>query len=244
MNAFTTRCGRSSLLSWSAAALLALLCAQSIQAQLVLKFGDPTTLTPISSFEFQPDEVQTIGILVNNLNGTERLSGYTMELRIADGGPPFGGVAGPVFTGADLKTGTPFQTDGTPVVRGGPNPVLGLGSVPQFLGLTLTTTSEAVPPEALGAISLASGYSLLATLTVSAAGFTTPQTWSLEFRGAGSSTFFDDAYADPDSVVHTPTLVNSTISIVPEPQAYALAAGLVSLGFAFWRRFRRFATAK
>lgn len=234
MNSFAMKCRRSSLLSWSAAAVLALLCAQSIQAQLVLKFGDPDTLTPISAFEFQPNEVQTIGILVDNPNGTEKLSGYSIELWIAGGGPPLGGVAGPVFTGADLLTGTPFETDGAPVVQGGPNPVPGLGSVPQFLGLTMTTTSG-VPP-ALGTISLASGYSLLATLTVSAAGFTTPQTWDLEFVSAG----FDDAYG----VSHTPTLENSTISVVPEPQTYALAAGLLSLGFAFWRRFRRFATAK
>lgn len=218
-------------------AMVALLAAHTISAQIVLEFGDPVTLAPISSFEFEPHEMRMIGIVADNTGDSARLSGYTLELGIGGGGVELGGVAGPTFTAADLVTGTVFATDhGTPTVNGGPNPFPGRGNVPQYLGLSLTTSSSAISPETLGAVDLAPGRTLLGLVTVSASGFSTPQTWDLQFIGPGSATFLNDAYNN----ILTPELQNGTITVVPEPGAYALAVGLALVGLTLWRRGIRF----
>lgn len=208
-------------------------------AAILLEFGDADSLTPVSHFQFQPNQTRNIAVLVHN-DGSEtlRLSGYSLELGLGEGGPEVGGTLGPSFTAVDLVTSTLFESDhSTPTVNGGPNNFPGLGSTPQYLGLSLTTVSSAVAPETVGAIDFAPGRSLLGTLTISADGFTSPQTWDLEFVGAGSASFFNDGFNNTLS----PTFAQSTLSVlsaVPEPRAYALVAGLGLLGFALWRKQR------
>jgi len=228
----------SSRLAWPLAIVLAVLGIHKASAQLVLEFGDPGTLLPISNFELQPNEVRTIAVLVENNSGSVvRLSGYSMELGIGGGGPPLGGIVGPIFTQPiDLVTGTPFAGDhGAPVINGGPNLFVGGpngGVLPQYLGLSLTTTSAAVPPETVGAVSLATGRSLLATLTVSASGFSSPQSWALAFTSDPSASFFNDAFNNSIN----PSFQNATISVVPEPATVSLACALVLL---LWAGFKK-----
>lgn len=210
-----------------------LLCPIPASASLVLEFGEVHTLTRVSHFVLQPNEVRDIALLVHNDGaGPVGLSGYSLELSLGDGGPQLGGPVGPGFTGVDLVTDTPFALDhGTPSVVGGPNPVSGLGSVPQFLGLSLTTVSTDLAPHALGVIQLAPGRTLLGTLTISAAGFTTAHSWDLAFLGPGSASFFNDGLNDE----LMPDLAQSTLSVVPEPRACAIATGLGLLGLALAR---------
>jgi len=213
--------------------MLSIVGLPSASAQLVLEFGDPLSLSPISDIQLHPNQTRTIGVLLDNEGSATRLSGFTLELGIGGGGPPLGGIPGPEFTAVDLVTSTLFAGDhGAPVVNGGPNPFPGIGSLPQYLGLSLTTASAPISPEALGAVNLAPGRSLLGTLTVSAAGFTSSDSWTLQFVGAGSSTFLNDA--SNNSIA--PLFQDSNISIVPEPQEYAAAIGFVLTGFALWRR--------
>ena len=220
-----------------AVVLAAVLAAPAVSAGLILEFGDPANpFVPVSNFNLQPGEVKSIQLLVNNdAVGIARLSGYTLELGIAGGGPILGGTAGPGFTQVDLVTGTPFAADhGSPVVLGGPNPFPGVGSVPQYLGLSLNTAGTAQAPETLAAVSFAPGRSLVGTVTISAVGFTTPQSWSMEFVGAGVSTFFNDAY----NAVITPGMTGATLTLVPEVAPAGVAAGLLA-GFVVLRWMRR-----
>jgi hypothetical protein len=223
-------CYTPHLHTWFACLSLLAAASSPLSAQLILEFGDPVTLTPVSDFHILLNEGnQMLAILVRNDGGSPvDISGMTLEVTIAGGGPILGGSNGPQFTSADLLTGTPFQTDhGTPAIQGGPNPVPGLGSVPQFLGLSITTDSPGVGGNLLGAVSLKSGQNLLATVTVDTTGFTGAQSWSLDFGTANS--FF----TDPNNNRINPGFENSLLTQVPESQHYGLviAMGLLILTF-------------
>jgi len=238
MNKTDPKCWRRSGFVWCASTAAALLSAHAASAGLVLEFANVGDIgTPRINFEFQPNGTRSIAVVLNVQETPERIFGYTLDLRIAGGGPELGGEAGPVFTAADLIAGTFMQNPSTPVIIGGPNDVPGFGPAPQFLGLLLNTENAALPPEPLGVVELNPGRYLLGTLTISAQGFSTPpaQPWTLEFFDPGNSSFFNNGF----NAVITPGIANSTLTVVPEPAHYAAGIGFALLAFGAWRRFRR-----
>jgi hypothetical protein len=226
---------QSLLRTWLASIMIIGASTGHVAAQFTYEFGivDGSTLTPLTDISLLPDQAgQQVALLVSNTGGAVNITGWNAELAIAHGGPPLvglglsspldGGADGPKFENVDFFSGTVFSgiAGGLGSYIGGPTPVDPIGSVPQYLNMSFallgTTTS----------VSLPSGLSLLATLTVTTAGFTGPQSWPL-----------DIATADLGGQ-GIPEIQGATITVVPEPGQYALAFGLGLLFVAVRYRLR------
>lgn len=153
---------------------------------------------------------QTIQIFVSTTDAN-RIGGCNLNAQVDGAGPPYGGIAGPVITEANLVAGTIFagnnsgQTD--------------LGSVPMLAMYSIVTNSGTV--EASG---------LLVTLTIDTTGYFTPgQTWTLQLGNTlnGATDFAPTAA----------TIVDGSITLTPEPGTLALL-GLGAAGLLRRRRAR------
>lgn len=120
-----------------------------------------------------------------SVTGGDAVQGINLNAQVADGGPtPPGTVTGPVFTAADLITGTIFSSNNT-----GQQDFVTFATRPQvYSGAVVTSTGTVT----------ASG--LLATFTLDTTGFSTPNTvFPLRLMGftngtiSGDSEFLADA---------------------------------------------------
>jgi hypothetical protein len=227
----TTRSSwHSPLRTWLAWTILVLAAAAGGEAaaQLTFEFGlvHASTLTPLTEINLLPNQGnQTLAVLVNNAGTAASVNGMSLEVFIAHGGPansipPGPGPAGPVFTGSDLLTGTPFAGVGTPGT---------LAPIPQYMVLSVDSGSTEV--------TLQHGLNLVATLTVTTAGFANPESWSLDF-GQELVPYLDRLSG---GALEATALGAATLAIVPEPGRSALAAGLSLLAIALVCRFRQVA---
>jgi hypothetical protein len=191
----------------------ATLCANAAFGQLTLEFGDPATLQPVASFEFVPNQERTIAVVLSNSGSPFDSRGYNLELEIKGIGTSI-----PMFLDWEYSTLYSSATESESLSA-------------QFVGVSLTVTAGNDPT------TVQAGRSLLGTLTVKAGSPATPLAWALEF---GSEAFI---IGSTSGTQHFPSLMNSTISVVPEPETYAVAAGLALIGFAAWRRRRMRETA-
>jgi hypothetical protein len=231
----TNRLSLQSLLrTWLASIMIIGASTGHVAAQFTYEFGivNGSTLTPLTEISLLPDQAgQQVALLVSNTGGAVNITGWNAEVAIAHGGPPLvglglpspldGGADGPKFENVDFFSGTVFSgiAGGLGTFQGGPTPVGG-SSVPQYLNMSFALLG------ATTSVSLPSGLSLLATLTVTTAGFTGPQSWPLDF-----------ATADLGGQ-GTPAIQGATITVVPEPGQYALAFGLGLLFVAVGYRLR------
>lgn len=217
--------GRPSIWRPRAMALATLLALSAkLQAALILQTG---------AVNLQPNLAgQVIDFFVQNDSASEVLvSGLEFSLQVGDSGPGseggLGTVDGPNITSANLLTDTPFATDneGTPANLGFPQ-----------LAIYSLGTGSGDPVSLPGNTS-----SKLARVTFDTTGFASG-VWSLAFGNT-----LNDAtkylYSDGVVVVDVPlTITDGTlsISVVPEPGDYALAAGGSLVAFALLRsRARR-----
>jgi len=171
-----------------------------------------TISVPASTVLERNQAGQTVQVMVS---GAEAIAGMTLAVQVADGGPGSvtqGLIDGPDITAIDLLAGSIFGANN----EGVDDP----GSYPQFALRSVTTHPDST-------ISLTGQPSLLATLTLSTVGVG-PGTYALLLGGVpaalGSSEFYDTT-----GETITPTIVNGTLTIVPEPSTLLLA-GLAACG--------------
>jgi hypothetical protein len=144
------------------------------------------------------------------IQGTEDIAGMSFAVQIADGGPgPItqGLIDGPDITSVDLLTGAIFGSNN----QGVDDP----GSYPQFAQRSLITNPNTT-------ITLTGQPAVLATLTLSTVGVA-PGTYAVilgSIPPALASTEFYNAAGDPI----IPTIVNGSVTIVPEPSSMVLGA--------------------
>lgn len=161
------------------------------------------SLDGLGNYDLLPDTPgQEIQIFVR---GNDPVQGMNFNIQIADGGPAAGGsVAGPVISAVDILTNTIFKDNNT-----------GLGSAssvlePQVAFFSTTTGSGTVA---------ASG--LLATVTLDTTGFFAGQSFDLVI----SQTVNNPTNFGPI----TPTAVDGTLTIIPEPAGLLPVAGSLIL---------------
>ncbi|MBI2928794.1 MAG: hypothetical protein HYY24_24285 [Verrucomicrobia bacterium] len=167
----------------------------------------------VGDYDLLPD---TLGqVITINVSGVSGLAGLDFFIQVGDGFPDGGGtVDGPNVTNVDIQTGTLFDgnTPGQSALLGGP----------QARARFITTGTGTV-----------SGSGLLATATLDTTGFTALQTWDLKLTGTinGDTTFNNDL-GDPLAA----TIVNGSITVVPEPAAGVVVASLLLAGGWLLRR--------
>jgi MYXO-CTERM domain-containing protein len=155
-----------------------------------------------------PNQLVTIDI-----GGGVPVQSLDINVQVADGGPVAGGmIVGPGFT-ADILSGTIFADNYANYVNHNSD----LHDGTQYMWYSLTTDSGTVETNGL-----------LVTLTFDTTGFT-GGSWPLIMSGTiHGSTNFGSIGA---------SIINGSISIVPEPPSAALAA-LCFAGLAAWSRRR------
>jgi hypothetical protein len=147
------------------------------------------------------------------------VSGLNFNIQVGDG------TVGPPVTGIDLITGTPFAALASTQQPNGPQP-------PNQHAAFWNVTTPGSPP---ATISVSPGK-WVGTVTFNTTGFTSGS-WPLHLDAtANGPTTYLDSNGDPISTLIT----DGTLTIVPEPSAYAALAGVACLGFGFLaRRSRR-----
>ena len=161
------------------------------------------SLDGLGNYHLLPDTPdQQIQIFVR---GGDPVQGVAFNIAIADGGPDAGGsVVGPMITAVDILTGTIFDGNNT-----------GLGSAagvlaPQIAFFSTTTATGTVPAEGL-----------LATVTLDTTGFAAGQTFDLIVsQTVNNPTMFGAV---------TPTVLDGTLTMVPEPIGLLPVGGLLLL---------------
>jgi hypothetical protein len=165
-------------------------------------------------FAFDPITVDAQGAVLP-------LTGVQLELLVADGGSEVGGsILGPAISGVTLTApGLIFDLNN----QGD----LGAGSLARqvYQRMTVTAPGSSIAVNALG--------SPFAIVTFDTTGGVLPgvYTWSA-FSSPNGSSFFTDTSS---SAILLPVFENGTLTVVPEPGAAALAAGILLLGFGLWR---------
>jgi hypothetical protein len=161
-----------------------------------------------------PDQVITI-----NVTGVSGARGLDLYVQVGDGYPDVSGSVndGPNITSVDVVTGTLFDSNNLGGQSGS-----GLGLQNRFR-------------EVLTAHDTVSGSGLLATLRIDTTGFTSG-TWSLSLKDVfnGTTTFFD-ASLNPIPI----NITDGSITVVPEPVASGVVAGLLLLAVVLCRRFAK-----
>lgn len=182
-------------------------------AQLVINVGNYNLLPNTPN--------QEIILTVQNPTLTDvDVEGLTFNLQIDQGT----GSGGPAITFADVRTGTVFANE---------NPqTSGLGNS-QLVNRGVTTVSGTVPLPA-------SSSTTLATVRVDTTGFFNSQTWDFNVGDTvnGTTVYFRTVNGDLVNIV--PNITDGTISVVPEPNATLVVAGVLGAfaGFMRWRRAR------
>jgi hypothetical protein len=163
-----------------------------------------------------PNQLVTI-----NVSGGVQVEALDFWVQIADGL----NLSGPQITSVDIVTGTIFAGN-----NGGQ---YGSSATQQPQRWYQTTDTLIV-----GTTVPTSG--LLASLRIDTTGVA-PGSYALNLKdvtgSSGGTAFWDTTFANPVF----PLITDGTLTVVPEPQQYALVAGLGLLGLAFGRRFVRFA---
>lgn len=156
---------------------------------------------------------QTVQVSYSNSAGVQAVSGMTVALTLGGGDPP-GGADGPVFADSSATATSPFN---------GITPIDGFSTEGQGMFSTFEVSGPASSP--LNTVNLGVGSGLdLMTLTIDTTGFVSG-TYALEW--VTDSVVFNDANGGEP---FTPTFVNGTITVVPEPAVMISAIAL--LGFA------------
>ena len=211
--------------TWSGKALkgrvaVAALLAGSLlacQGQLIINVGN-TDLLPNTSGQVVNLFVQNTGVSAIDV------AGLSINIQVADSGPPpgLGSISGPHITGVDILTGTVFQSNNSGQADA--------GSVPQFANWTTSTSS--------GTVSLGAGTTTkLTTVTLDTTGFSSPATWAFNLGNTinGQTKYFDSVGNDI-----LPTIIDGTISVVPEPAMVTGVSAVLCLGFAACRVFKSY----
>lgn len=153
-----------------------------------------------------------------NVTGGEAVTGFNLAAVLGNGSAP---GAEPVFSAVQFTGGTIF--DGSPTtVTGGP-----IAGLPQDAQASVVFNSAGVSTTANG---------LLVKLFINTTGFAPGSTFALSLGNneIGNSTFIPTGGTGGTV---TPTIINGTITIVPEPAAVGLF-GTVGLGLLARRRRR------
>jgi hypothetical protein len=203
----------------------------SLQAQLTIQLPD---------LVLQPDLAnQDFTFSVHNTSGSDvLLTGVQLQLYTADGGPGVGGsIVGPAIQQVSvIAPGTLFTGNNNGDLPTPPTP----GAYPGGQLFFRKTSTSA------GTVTIAAGASaILATIQFSTVGVSPgTYTWTAsDPTPTGPYTFNGPSFFTDTSLggVLNPTLIDGTLTVVPEPQQYALAVGLGLLAAAFGRRWLGFA---
>lgn len=180
-----------------------------------------------STFSLLPDTAGQVFELSYDNAGPVDVTGIELALQVGDGASLETLEDGPNITATDVFTGTVFE---------------GLNT----LDTTLQSDEQLVSAGLLlnsGTVELPAGSGRLGLITLDTTGFTTVgQSWNFKLNDTllgDSPSFFDDK-ANSLGI----TANDITMTVVPEPEAYAIAVGLGLVGFAAWSRRRRMATAQ
>ncbi|MFO1497500.1 MAG: hypothetical protein U1G07_03725 [Verrucomicrobiota bacterium] len=194
---------------WAMVASL-LATAVSLSAQLIIDLPE---------INLQPDQAhQTFEVYVQNPDASRSdINGIQFNIQTADGGPQVGGVTlAPKITDVDLTTGSLFQNN---------NGYSGSGQQTGgqiFVRGTLTSSGTVTIPNG-------TPFKKIATVEIDTTGF---------FGGVFSMTL--DTLNGPTRFTSTggnvfPTLIDGSITIVPEVNATGLVAGALILFSVVWK---------
>lgn len=161
---------------------------------------------------------QDFAIFVSNSGGPFAVTGFSLNLQIADGGPAAGGsVSAPSIFNIDIFSGALFQFNN--------NGESGSGSiVPQIFERGTLASS--------GTVTIPGGSTKLATVTVNTEGFTAGSTFRMTLDTLNGPAKFTTSIGD-----FFPTLGEGEIQLtaVPEPAEAALMTGLLLAAAAAYR---------
>jgi len=185
-------------------------------------------LPEITMLRNQPN--QTFNVYLGNFDGPVLVNGIGFNIQVADGGPevPGGSIRGPAITSVDLFTGTVFASPHN-------NGISGSGRiVPQVHERgTMTEWTE----DGLATVSLQSGFKV-ATVTLDTTGVYSG-IFVLTLNTLNGPTKFTTVGEDL-----FPTLLDGSVTIVPEPRAWGFAAGVAAMAMAGLRMVRRCSRSK
>jgi hypothetical protein len=202
----SSRRGRARLSRQIMAGMLSgalMIMGASASAALLIDFGDQTLLPNTPG--------QSVAITISNDGAPVPLGAFELFIQVADGGPEWaaGSIPGPRIEAVNLLTGTPFESNNLGGQFGS------LDNLPQrqFWGVvgspTLPTGSD----------------QLLATVTFDTTGFDAG-TWDVFLTGSPLPT---SRLLNPQSDPYAVTIMNGTLTVVPEPSATATAIGCLLL---------------
>ena len=165
---------------------------------------------------------QTFSISLSNSGAPVPVTGITVNLQTADGGPEAGvghSISAPKISDINILSGTIFASNN--------NGLSGSGSiVPQVFSRGTLVSS--------GTVSIPGGAStLVGVVTIDTTGFFSSPVggWVLTLNTLNGATLYTTTGADL-----LPTLVDGHLSIVPEPGDYGIMIGISCIGFAVARR--------
>jgi len=198
---------------------LALLCSGGLwllvpgtaHGQLFMDFQGPTTISP---------GALSVSLSVQNTDESSiSIKGVNFFVVVENGGPIMRTTPGP-GSGVDLRTGTLFSgttIDGENAING-QNPFGDQTPLSQGWGVSLASAVTLAPGETrkLATISF---DALLPSLGV----------YTVDFTGT--------SYSNPSGGFPSVNTLTGTITVVPEPQAYALVIGLSLVVVAAGRRW-------
>jgi hypothetical protein len=191
--------------------------ATTAQANLFIDVGDHLLLPNLPG--------QTIPIYVK-ADGGEQVQGILLRAFLGDGGAAVGGVdVGPAMSGAILDPGMLFFANNFGLIDSSFGPMI----------LDLQTATDT------GFITLPPGLSLMGTITFDTTGLGPGSVTGMALKlvgGLGGDTQLPPYFSgDPDFPL---TIVNGSVTIVPEPGSIVLAAiGLAGIIALAYRRRRR-----
>lgn len=173
----------------------------------------------VGNHDFLPGEVRWIPINVTGADPVDLIQGVDFYVQVADGGPenitrvPAGSIDGPEITAVDLINSsgngpTIFSPNNT-----GQNTPPGLPQV----AVAFTTTSTGT----------VAAQGTLAWVEIDTKSFpvTDPNNpWELVLTGTDGEPRFDTVFAPPSVPL---TIVNGTITIIPEPATLVMLVGLL-----------------
>ncbi len=176
----------------------------------------------LPELNLNPNEAnQSFDITIANGGAALAVTGIGFNIQVADGGPSIpapntGTIDGPEITAVDVFTGTAFASN-----NNGPGGTGGIVGGQFFERTTLTSS---------GTVEIPSGTSKIATVTFDTTGFFNG-TFDLTMNTLNGPTKFTTTGGD-----EIPTLLNGSLTIVPEPGTTALWASLGLAGLVAARR--------
>ncbi len=183
----------------------------------------------LDGIELQANQVgQVFDFLVENTGdvAVTGIDGFTFVLKVGDG------TAGPRIQGVDLKYGSSVFGPSAYVQSGPLDPDPGT-SEPLDLYAFYIIDSDGVHPATLAAHTT----TVLARLTFNTTGLTVADgPWPVSIEG---SEYTLNVLSGNPQYLGFDSGTTGTLTIVPEPSAYAAVMGVLMVGFAGWRRMKR-----